>query len=85
MHLSADGYIITNNNIMFPKFTKIPTFCIESIIERFKGSSHFNLSFLSSTSLIPYSHKPHTTSTHDEHAPSHTHTKSKQKNHPLNP
>jgi hypothetical protein len=35
--------------------------------------------------LISYFHKPHTVATHVEHAPSHTHTKSKQKNHPLNP
>ncbi len=43
------------------------------------------ISLLSSMGLIPYSHKPHTTTTHAKHAPSHTHTKSKQKNHPLHP
>jgi len=85
MHLSANVYIIPNNNIMLAKFAKIPTFCIEFLIECLKGSSHSNLSVLNSKGLIPYSHEPHTTSTHAEHAPSHTHTKSKQENHPLNP
>jgi hypothetical protein len=59
---------------MFPKFARSR-----------KGSSHSDLSLLSSTGLIPYSHKPHTTTTHAKHAPSHTHTKNKQENHPLNP
>jgi hypothetical protein len=70
---------------MFPKSARICTFCIESIIEGLKGSNHYDLSLLNSTGLISYSHKPHTTTTHAEHAPSHTRIKSKQENHPLNP